>query len=141
MSNTAPPTRIPRPLSVTLVTALIWVGAVISIGSGVWLIVQAGDTGLLAEFDGNVGAIRAEGIVQVLVGVAAVFVARGIGRGSEFARFLVSLVMIVRIVGDIFLVAQYGDRFLWLPIFWALWSLLVLFLLWNSRASRFFDPQ
>jgi energy-coupling factor transporter transmembrane protein EcfT len=73
--------------------------------------------------------------------VAAVFVARGIGRGSEFARFLVSLVMIVRIVGDIFLVAQYGDRFLWLPIFWALWSLLVLFLLWNSRASRFFDPQ
>lgn len=128
----------PRPFSVTLVMVLIWIGAVVSIVGGIILIVEATDPAVLADYGGNPNVVRGIGIFGILIGVIMGFVASGIGRGSQFARFIVTLVMILRIVGDIFIVAQYGTRFVWQIVFAVLWALLILFLLWNSRASRFF---
>jgi hypothetical protein len=138
MSSTA--TRPRRPVSVTLVMILMWLGAIATAASGIYLIVQAADPGVLADYGGNARIVRAVGIAQVLLGVVVALVAVGIGRGSEFARFLVTLVLILRIVADVFIAAQYGEAFVWQIVAAVLWSLFVLFLLWNSRAGGYFRP-
>lgn len=134
------PVRPRRPISVTIVVVLVWIYAVLTILAGLILLFSAGDEQLVLETGATSGSIRLTALVGILLGLIVAVVATSLGGGSRFARFLVTLVLILRMLFDIYLLAVWGGAFLGATIISILILLLILFLLWNSKASRFFNP-
>ena len=129
-----------RPITVTLVVILAWITAIANIIVGLFLLFGADDAGLIADYSDSVVSARWLGVVGILYGIIVAVVANGLAKGGQFSRFIVSLLMILRILGDVFLLAQWGGAYVGSAIFNIVLSLIILFLLWNSKASRFFNP-
>ena len=141
MSQTTPTAPPKRPASVTLVVILVWIVALVNIIEGIWLIFERNSAQALVEYGLDPNQVLVAAIVQIIFGLIVALVASSLGNGSQFARFLISLLMILDIIADVIFVSQYGSRYLWGTVIAILFALIILILLWNSKASRFFKPQ
>ncbi|MCB0917125.1 MAG: hypothetical protein KDC39_00980 [Actinobacteria bacterium] len=130
-----------RPFSVTVVVVLVWIYAILTIIGGLLLFFNANNEQLLLDAQTTSGTVRLTALVGILLGLIVAVVASSLGGGSRFARFLITLVLILRILYDIYLLAAWGGEFLGATIISVIILLLILFLLWNSKASRFFNPM
>ena len=130
-----------RPFSVTVVVVLVWIYAILTIIGGLLLFFNANNEQLLLDAQTTSGTVRLTALVGILLGLIVAVVASSLGGGSRFARFLITLVLILRILCDIYLLAAWGGEFLGATIISVIILLLILFLLWNSKASRFFNPM
>ncbi|MCH9816293.1 MAG: hypothetical protein K0U64_07550 [Actinomycetia bacterium] len=141
MSETTPAEAPQRPLSVTVVVVIVWIIAILNIVAGIVMIFTAQDDAeLLVQTDGDASAIRIWGVGVVIFGLIVAWVASALGRGGQFARFLISLLMILRILADVIFIGNYGTYDLNGVLLSIILALIVLALLWNSKASRFFNP-
>ena len=141
MSETSPTTAAKRPLSVTIVVVIVWIIAILNVIAGIVMLFTAeNDAELLVQTDGDVSAIRIWGVGLIIFGLIVAWVASALGRGGQFARFLISLLMILRILADVIFIGNYGTYDLNGVLFSIILALIVLALLWNSKASRFFNP-
>jgi hypothetical protein len=139
-SKSASMNRPNRPGTVTIVVVLTWLVAILNIVWGIVLLFNVDDLSTLAEYNADAQAARIWAIVLILFGLIVGAVASSLGKGSQFARFLVSLLMIFRIIADVFFLAQYGSVFLGGTVAAILFAFLVLIMLWTAKASRFFNP-
>ena len=82
-------------------------------------------------------AVRLAGWVLLLLGLVIALVAIGLSKGSNFLRILLAIILLFRIGGDIWLIlnANY-DPAVWLSM---AFNLFILYLLFNAKASAFFD--
>jgi hypothetical protein len=126
-----------RPGTVTFVMVLTWLAAIVSIVGGVALLLASDQ----AINDAGIAASTAttQGWVEIVWGVIAALVAIGLGNGNNFARLIVTILMVIRL-GMAVLAAFTLNG---LGIFWAIalagvFALIGLSLLWNARASEFF---
>ncbi len=126
-----------RPGSVTFVVVLTWISAILAILGGAFA-VFAGQQ-YLNELGWSAGEARIEGIAGIIFGLILALLASALGKGSKFARFLVTIVMLFRlVVGAVDVVALWGSNYIWTGVASVLISLLVLWLLWNAKAGAFF---
>jgi hypothetical protein len=140
MSDTVPATRPQRPFTVTVVLVLVWIVALVNIIEGIILMFDSNNVEVLLQYNGNKNTVLIAGIIQIVFGLIVALVATSLGKGSQFARFLISLLMILDIIADVVFVSQNGSRYLWGTVLAILFALVILILLWNSKASRFFKP-
>lgn len=127
-----------RPASVVIVTILTWISALGAIGLGLWAVI---DPSALAS-EGSLTQVRTEGFVSIIVGLVTAMVATGLARGNQFARFLVSALMLLRIIGGAIAVfLTFGSYYMWAALVSVLIAVLILWLLWNARAGAFFSGQ
>ena len=134
MSSTAPARR---PFGVTLVMILTWLVALLSILGGIAFLLA--DTATLLQLGISESSATAYGIAEILFGIVVALVAVGLSNGNNFSRFLVSLLMVLRMLAAVVVAAAFwGTDQIWVPVVAGLMALLILFMLWNGRASAFF---
>lgn len=128
-----------RPASVIIVTVLTWISAVGAIGLGLWAVI---DPSALVSDQGSLTQVRTEGFVSIIVGLVTAMVAAGLAHGNQFARFLVSGLMLLRIIGGaIGAFLTFGSYYMWASLLSVLIAVLILWFLWNARAGAFFSGQ
>lgn len=148
-----------RPSQVTIVVILIWIAfaltvvgaiATILVGTGI----AASDPARVAEelknldlpesWSTGIGPIIiVAGALMFVVAIIQAFFAIAIGRGSNIARILLTILIIIRIVSSIvFIVTSWGTETWMFGVFLAVaLDVIVLLLLFNSKSNEFFTDQ
>lgn len=135
MSSAAPAVR---PGSVTTLMVLTWIAAVASIVGGIALLLASdqaiSDAGIAAS------TATAHAWAEIVWGVIAALIASGLGNGSNAARLIITILAVVRV--GLSILAAFtlsGIAALWLIATTGVIALIVLAMLWNARATAFFQ--
>ena len=117
-----------RPFGVTLVFILLLLVGILGLAAGVLILLNRGD---------NQTVGWTYGIVTILISIIYLLVAKGIANGSRVSRLIVGLITLLSLVGGIWIaIVASGSRMTGLVQ--ATFAVLILFLLYNARASAFF---
>ena len=120
--------QVSRPFGVTLVYLLILVTGVLGLIAGIIVLFNRNS-------DGTAGL--AYGLVTILVSVIYLLVARGIFNGNRVSRLIVGALTLLSLVGGIWIaIVASGSRVT--GLIQAGLALIILFMLYNRRASEFF---
>lgn len=133
--------RVERPGTVTLVIVLMWIAAILEIIFGALAIVGSrnepfregaatSDPGLTQS------ALIWVGIVTIALGVLTILLAMGLAGGSNTVRVIVTVLIVLQMAADLFELSRSHDP--WPNIIGIIFWLIILALLWTSRASAFF---
>jgi hypothetical protein len=126
-----------RPGSVTFVSALTWLVALLDLLAGaamIWLHYHPGDFGIDLASDNLLWF----GSATLVLAVLTAAVAAGLAMGSQGARVLVILVMVLRIAAAAYGLGQVGGQVAWQAAIQVIVALLVIGLLSTRRASAWF---
>jgi hypothetical protein len=111
-----------RPGGVTLVAVLTWISGAINIIVGV-----------LGLFPG--GQDFWSSLLQIVLGIIVVSVARGLLRGSNLSRIIITIVQAIAVIAAIVGLFT-GPN--WSAVIAGIVPAIVLILLWTGRANEFF---
>ncbi|WP_062529023.1 hypothetical protein [Demequina rhizosphaerae] len=126
-----------RPVSVTLVSALTWLAAALDILAGaamIWFYYNPDDLSSSINADN----LLWYGMTTLVVGVFTAAVAAGLAMGSQGARVLVILVMVLRIAGAAYGLGRVGGEVAWQAALEIVLALVIIGLLSTRRASAWF---
>ena len=130
-----------RPTSVTIVIVLIWIGAILDIVGGIMLFFFADETKQYVNVGTAESEVRTYGLVMIAIGLFMAFLAWRLGSGGSLMRFLVTLVMIIRIIGGVWLIIRVGPGHATEAVITVTVAAVTLYLLWNKKADQFFDTN
>ena len=136
--STAPGIAAPRPTSVTIAVAIGWISVVIDAVAGIALLVLAGSDDVTAALGTDASTARTIGIVSLVMAAILALVVYLLGQGSNIARMLVTIVMLVRIGVSIWALFAFGTHQLAEAIIAIAIAITALALLWNEKANAFF---
>lgn len=131
---------ISRPASVSFVVFLTWLVAIVTLIDGAILLFASDATLVAAGVNPNNANLTAW--VSIVLGLIIVLFASALGKGSGFARLIISLLMVFRFVlGAFAIVVLWGSSHVWGAVVLTLIALLILYLLWNAKASAWFAAR
>ena len=148
-----------RPGSVTIVVILIWIGfaftligaiSLVLIGTGIASSTQEAIAAELERLDlpaawaPSIGPIFiVSGVCLLVIALLYALFAIFISRGSNVARILLAIIIVVRIIGGIVMfVTGWGTETWMFSVFLGVaLDVVVLFLLFNSQANAFFTDR
>lgn len=123
-----------RPGSVTFVAVLAYINGILNIVGGT-VILFTRDAIARSSEPGAVAGITTAAIISIVLGIVILIVARGLLSGSKISRGLVTVVMIVNVVSGTLLL--FSLQF-FSGILEILWAIVVIALLFTTRANAFF---
>src|SRR5215212_3063241 len=131
-----------RPFLLSLVTILMIIGGALQVLAGVVLIVLNGNEDLQRDSGESAGTLVTLGLVALAFGVIQVWFATLLRRGSRFARAVVLVFEVLRIVGGVWtLIALHSQYRLNAIITIAIALFVIWYLYGNQRSREFFgDP-
>jgi hypothetical protein len=119
---------------------LTWLVAIVTIIDGVILLFASDSTLEAAGVNADNATLTAW--VSIVLGLVIALFASALGNGSKFARLLVSLLMMFRFVlGALAIVVLWGTVHVWAAVVLTAIAALVLYLLWNAKASAWFAAR
>ncbi|HEY8544271.1 MAG TPA: hypothetical protein VIL36_04455 [Acidimicrobiales bacterium] len=134
-----------RPAGVTIVVILTWLSALADVLGGVGFLANAEDRSMRHDLGLTTAEMRWSGAVMIALGVVTALVAYGLGRGADWARTVVALVMCLHIVSAVFALTQVSwesqRNEAWAAIAQVGLSLLVILALFSARADRWFASR
>lgn len=136
--STAPGLAAPRPTSVTVAVAIGWISVIIDVVAGVALLVLAGNDDVTSALGTDAATARTIGIVTLVMAAILALVVYMLGQGSNIARMLVTIVMLVRIGVSIWALFAFGTHQLAEAIIAIAIAVTAIALLWNDKANTFF---
>ena len=120
-----------RPFGVTLVGILVIIAGISYVFTGIVSIFNA-------DLRASIGLLSI--IVILILGLIYLAVAKGLFDGNNFSRLLVGIVTVVGLLFGIFqLIFVSGAR--WNGLFGAIFSLIILGLLFSRKATLFFTAR
>ena len=127
-----------RPFGVSLLSILVIIGGALDVLAGILSISARGDGDLLVELKGTEGEFTAFGTGLVILGVIAIVVGFMLWRGSDFARILIGIIAVLRLVGTIWAFASF-DREHWYEGIGSvvIYSLVAGYLLFGTTARDY----
>lgn len=125
-----------RPARVTFIAVLTWIQALFDLIAGIGLLVLQNDLTLRAQFGGSTGVI-VTGVVLIILALVTFSVARGLLRGSSFARSLVTFVQLLAIASAVYTAILLPAQLPGAAVSAAV-SLVIIVMLWSGRAVDFF---
>lgn len=125
-----------RPGGVTFIAIIVWIQGFFDIIAGIILLFNQNNQPLLDDF-GSSASLVTSAIIYILVGIILILIARGLLRGSNGARVLVTASEIITLIGAVFLLIAAPSQFL-SAIITAFIAIVVIMLLWTGRAASFF---
>jgi hypothetical protein len=120
---------------VTVVVVLTWISAIVAILGGVLALVLSEES--LADAGISKSTATTYGWTEIVLGIIIALVAVGLSRGNNLSRILVSALMVLRAIVGIWAMLQLPSGMISGTVTVVI-ALVVLFLLWNQRASAFF---
>lgn len=128
-----------RPGTVTTVVILTYLAGFLDVVAGVVVWALAGSSELQEAVGTGKGTLTTMAIVYIVIGLVTIGVGAMLSGGSSLARILVTILMTIRIVAAISGLALLGLSGASESIMALALSLVVIMLLWNGRASEFFN--
>ena len=128
-----------RPLLVGVIAILVGIQAVFAIVFGFALFVERNDAALLDHVSQSSGELGWVGVIAMAVGVVELLVAIGLWRGIDFARIFVGAIGIFQMLGGLYILIAYQGTVRWQGLWQILITALILYLLFNRSAERFFS--
>jgi hypothetical protein len=129
-----------RPFGVNLLAFVLMVGGALDLIGGFLLLLEREDRSVLDRMGGSSDEIAAYAIVTMLVGVVVIAIAAALRGGSNFARYFLAFLALIRIVGLLYAVATFakGDWYdALVPA--VIYTLIAGYLLFDKDAQAFFD--
>ena len=127
-----------RPGTVTTVVVLTILSGVLDIIAGATTWALAGNKELQDVTDLTSGTITAVAIFYIIIGLATIAVGLGLRSGSNGARTLVAVLMVIRIIGAVGVLIALGSQNLAEVLAQIITAVLVLAFLYNRKANEFF---
>lgn len=131
-------TSVERPTSVTVAVAFGWLAVILDVISAVALILLANNSDVLNTLDVSAGTARVTGIVVLVIALVLALVVLALSRGSNVARILVGLVMLLRIAAAVYLIIAFGTHNLGEALMSMAVAIAVIALLFNDKANAYF---
>jgi hypothetical protein len=128
-----------RPGTVTTVVVLTVLAGVMDLIGGASLWAFAGNSDLQDLTDSSKGTIVTLAIVTIVIGLATIAVGLMLGGGSNGARILVTILMVLRIAAGIWAMMAAGTNHLGEGLITIVIAVVVLGLLWNAKANEYFS--
>lgn len=125
-----------RPGGVTFIAVLAWIQGAFDIVAGIILLFNQDDATIILDF-GSKSAVTISGVMYIIIGVLIILIARGLLRGSNGARVLVTAFEVITLAGALFLLFAAPSQFI-SALITAFIALVVILLLWTGRAASFF---
>lgn len=126
-----------RPFGVAVVVAIVWAIAIMSVISG--LMYFTADAQDLLNAGVSKSTADAYGLYEVIFGFVVALTAVGLGHGNNVSRFLVTALMIARVIAAVWIAINlFGEPYFWFSIGVAGLALMVLYLLYTDKANRYF---
>ncbi len=129
-----------RPAGVTFVVALTWIVAIVDLIGGsalVWLSLNMDRV----QVDVTASDLRAYGIGILALGLFTASIALGLAAGSQVSRFIIIVLMALRIAAAVYAYVTLGDLVRWQSIGQGGAALLVVVILLTPHANRFFRAR
>ena len=130
--------RARRPFGVTLIVALTVISGLLGLAAGALIVALHKNDDLLRRTEESSSTLLTVGIVSGVIGFVYLLVARGLARGSGFARFLVALVSVLNLIGGVYLLIARQEDVRLHGVVSAALALLILLLLYSKQANAFF---
>ena len=127
-----------RPTSVTVAVAIGWISVILDVVGGVSLLVLAGNGDVTSALGTDETTARTIGIVLLVTAAILALVVYLLGTGSNVARMLVTIVMLLRIGFAIWAIVAFGTHQLAEAIVSMAIAVTAIVLLWNDKANTFF---
>jgi hypothetical protein len=129
-----------RPLGVSLLSFVLMVGGVLDIIAGGLLLIERNDRAVLDRTGGDPDELAVYAIVTIFVGIVVIAVAAALRNGSNFARYLVAFIAIVRVLALLFAVVSWSKGDWFDPLVPAvIYSLVAGYLLFDKDSQAFFE--
>jgi vacuolar-type H+-ATPase subunit I/STV1 len=126
-----------RPGGVTFVVFLTLLVGFVSMVRGFLALFGVESAITPTDLAGTSGAVYGWG--ELILGVITIAVGLGLAGGSNLARFLVTALMVLRIIAAIWTALTFaGQGGILVSALVGGFAVIILLLLWNSRADRFF---
>jgi hypothetical protein len=123
------------PLGVSIITILMYIGAILDIAAGVFFLIETADVADAAGVENS--TITAAAIGLIVVGVIVGLLAMGLRHGSNGVRILIAVVMVLRIAGSIYIIfALPTARFEGFVS--GLVAIVILYFLYGSEGTKAF---
>jgi hypothetical protein len=123
---------------VTVAVAIGWIAVVLDVVGGVALLVLAGNGDVTSALGADEATARTVGIVSLVIAAILALVVYLLGKGSNVARMLVTIVMLLRIGFAIWAIVAFGTHQLAEAIVSMAIAVTAIVLLWNDKANTFF---
>ena len=132
--------HVKRPGGVTLLVVLGLIQGIISIGGGIFLILDKDDSRLLEKSAMTENQLFGSGIGLIIGGTVMVLLSLALRNGSSFVRWLYGIVIMFNVAYGIWgIFALHGEQQM-TAAFTAVFGLIVLWILFgNERTDEFFN--
>ena len=123
------------PLGVSIISILMYIGAVLDIAAGIFLLVETSEVANAAEVAES--TITGSAIALLVIGVIIGLLAFGLRSGSNGVRLLIGVIMALRIVFSIYaIIALPTARYEGLVT--GIIAIVILYFLYGSEDSKAF---
>ncbi|WP_353807502.1 hypothetical protein [Agromyces sp. SYSU T00194] len=125
-----------RPVGITIVAFLVWIGAAIDILASILLFTAASDPEFAEQFGGTAALIAAS-TVSLLLGVIVIVAAIGLLRGNPVSRIAVTVLEALSALASI-VIGVMNPAGMAGEILSALVAVAAITLLWMPESTRYF---
>jgi hypothetical protein len=115
---------------VTLVAVIVWIQGLLTLIGGIIALIGAFAPGVVG------GAFLAVAIISIIIGIITIAVGFGLLRGSNGARILTTIVLVISLATAIF--SMFSTNSFWSQLVSALLAVIGLILLYTQRANDYF---
>ena len=131
-----------RPFGVAFLSIVLMIGGVLDIIGGGLLFIDRNDESVLKRMGNSADEIALYAILTIFVGIVVIAVAAALRNGSNFARYLIAFIAIVRVIVLLFAIVSYakGDWYdALVPA--VVYSLVAGYLLYDKDSQAFFQQS
>jgi len=133
---TAPTTQ--RPGTITLVMVLAYIAGILNVAAGIFVIIDRHSGRLRLDSGHTPDELLWAGIFAILFGVIYILLAGALGRGSRGARLVFGIVAVLNLASGIYAAISYSGEQRSSGIVSAIFSIIVLWLLYGTEKDREF---
>lgn len=127
-----------RPGTVTLVMVLAYIGGILNIAAGIFVIIDRHDRRLVFDSGHTPDELLWAGIFAIIFGVIYILLANALGRGSGLARLVFGVVAVLNLASGVYAAISYSGEQRSTGIVSAIFGIIVLWLLYGTERDREF---
>ncbi len=146
------PAPVTRPGTITFIVILMWINAILEIIGGVVLIIASRSNDVVTGVqEGVANSIPIEdisetsllwaGILSIVFGIIVILLANGLKNGSNGVRIFLTILIVLQILVDAAEMTALKNKSVWTGLIAILIWLIILGMMWSSRASAFFKQR
>jgi hypothetical protein len=134
----APVQQHQRPGTVTLIMVLAIIAGILQIAGGIFVIIDRDDSRIRLDSASTPDELLWAGILAILIGSIYILIAGALGRGSRGARLVFGILAVLNLAGGLYAMIAYSGEQRASGVVSAVFSVIVLWLLYGTEKDREF---